>query len=109
MILGKKKNCQKNTEKLKQKSPVVKEEKKVEEPQAPKVDNQQEVKTTAGKAEETTQPVAQPLVKIPQGTIYGETVKGPDYPTMENKNVTRCNCSRSRFPNNGTKRPIIKQ
>ncbi|MDU9866669.1 staphylocoagulase, partial [Staphylococcus aureus] len=42
------------------KSPVVKEEKKVEEPQAPKVDNQQEVKTTAGKAEETTQPVAQP-------------------------------------------------
>ncbi|HDJ7065343.1 TPA: staphylocoagulase [Staphylococcus aureus] len=65
------------------KSPVVKEEKKVEEPQAPKVDNQQEVKTTAGKAEETTQPVAQPLVKIPQGTIYGETVKGPDFPTME--------------------------
>ncbi|MFZ8318980.1 staphylocoagulase [Staphylococcus aureus] len=69
------------------KSPVVKEEKKVEEPQAPKVDNQQEVKTTAGKAEETTQPVAQPLVKIPQGTIYGETVKGPDYPTMENKTL----------------------
>ncbi|HDA7172297.1 TPA: staphylocoagulase [Staphylococcus aureus] len=69
------------------KSPVVKEEKKVEEPQAPKVDNQQEVKNTAGKAEETTQPVAQPLVKIPQGTIYGETVKGPDYPTMENKTL----------------------
>ncbi|HAR5075068.1 TPA: staphylocoagulase [Staphylococcus aureus] len=69
------------------KLPVVKEEKKVEEPQAPKVDNQQEVKTTAGKAEETTQPVAQPLVKIPQGTIYGETVKGPDYPTMENKTL----------------------
>ncbi|HBC4937599.1 TPA: staphylocoagulase [Staphylococcus aureus] len=69
------------------KSPVVKEEKKVEEPQAPKVDNQQEVKTTAGKAEETTQPVAQLLVKIPQGTIYGETVKGPDYPTMENKTL----------------------
>ncbi|HGZ6249398.1 TPA: staphylocoagulase [Staphylococcus aureus] len=69
------------------KSPVVKEEKKVEEPQAPKVDNQQEVKTTAGKAEETTQPVAQPLVKIPQGTITGEIVKGPEYPTMENKTV----------------------
>ncbi|UXT30660.1 staphylocoagulase [Staphylococcus aureus] len=69
------------------KSPVVKEEKKVEEPQLPKVGNQQEVKTTAGKAEETTQPVAQPLVKIPQGTIYGETVKGPDYPTMENKTL----------------------
>ncbi|MDO2177247.1 coagulase, partial [Escherichia coli] len=60
------------------KSPVVKEEKKVEEPQLPKVGNQQEVKTTAGKAEETTQPVAQPLVKIPQETIYGETVKGPE-------------------------------
>lgn len=69
------------------KSPVVKEEKKVEEPQAPKVGNQQEVKTTTGKAEETTQPVAQPLVKIPQGTIYGETVKGPEYLTMENKTL----------------------
>ncbi|UXV47779.1 staphylocoagulase [Staphylococcus aureus] len=87
------------------KSPVVKEEKKVEEPQAPKVSNQQDVKTTAGKAEETTQPVAQPLVKIPEGTIqgeivegpkyptmeqstiYGETVKGPEYPTMENKTL----------------------
>ncbi|WRM55507.1 hypothetical protein UM855_01665 [Staphylococcus aureus] len=31
--------------------------------------------------------MAQPLVKIPQGTIYGETVKGPDYPTMENKTL----------------------
>ncbi len=62
-------------------------DKLVEEPQAPKVDNQQEVKTTAGKAEETTQPVAQPLVKIPQGTITGEIVKGPEYPTMENKTV----------------------
>lgn len=69
------------------KSPVVKEENKVEDPQSPKFDNQQEVKTTAGKAEETTQPVAQPLVKIPQGTIYGETVKGPEYPTMENKTL----------------------
>lgn len=69
------------------KSPVVKEEKKVEEPQLPKVGNQQEVKTTAGKAEETTQPVAQPLVKIPQGTITGEIVKGPEYPTMENKTL----------------------
>lgn len=37
--------------------------------------------------EETTQPVAQPLVKIPQGTITGEIVKGPEYPTMENKTV----------------------
>nr|BAH66295.1 staphylocoagulase precursor [Staphylococcus aureus] len=87
------------------KSPVVKEEKKVEEPQSPKFDNQQEVETTAGKAEETTQPVAQPLVKIPEGTIqgvpvegpkyptmeqhtiYGEIVKGPEYPTMENKTL----------------------
>lgn len=65
------------------KSPVVKEEKKVEEPQSPKFDNQQEVETTAGKAEETTQPVAQPLVKIPEGTIQGVTVEGPKYPTME--------------------------
>nr|P17855.1 RecName: Full=Staphylocoagulase; Flags: Precursor [Staphylococcus aureus]BAA00126.1 staphylocoagulase precursor [Staphylococcus aureus]prf//1313299A staphylocoagulase [Staphylococcus aureus] len=69
------------------KSPVVKEENKVEDPQSPKFDNQQEVKTTAGKAEETTQPVAQPLVKIPQGTITGEIVKGPEYPTMENKTL----------------------
>ncbi|WP_430981113.1 staphylocoagulase [Staphylococcus aureus] len=69
------------------KSPVVKEENKVEDPQSPKFDNQQEVKTTAGKAEETTQPVAQPLVKIPQGTITGEIVKGPEYQTMENKTL----------------------
>ncbi|EOD4509149.1 staphylocoagulase [Staphylococcus aureus] len=72
------------------KYPVVKEEKKVEEPQAPqapKVDNQQEVKTTAGKAEETTQPVAQPLVKIPEGTIQGVTVEGPKYPTMEQHTI----------------------
>ena len=64
------------------KSPVVKK-KKVEEPQLPKVGNQQEVKTTAGKAEETIQPVAQPLVKIPEGTIQGVTVEGPKYSTME--------------------------
>ncbi|MDT3878864.1 staphylocoagulase [Staphylococcus aureus] len=69
------------------KSPDVKEEKKVEESQLPEVGIQQEVKTTAGKAEEATQPVAQPLVKIPQGTITGEIVKGPDYPTMENKTL----------------------
>ncbi|HCY7884579.1 TPA: staphylocoagulase [Staphylococcus aureus] len=56
-------------------------------PQAPKVDNQQEVKTTAGKAEETTQPVAQPLVKIPEGTIQGVTVEGPKYPTMEQHTI----------------------
>lgn len=31
--------------------------------------------------------MAQPLVKIPQETIYGETVKGPEYPTMENKTL----------------------
>ncbi|HBN6335743.1 TPA: staphylocoagulase [Staphylococcus aureus] len=69
------------------KAHAVKEEKKVEDPQSPKFDNQQEFKTTAGKAEETTQPVAQPLVKIPQGTITGEIVKGPEYPTMENKTL----------------------
>ncbi|HDE0107844.1 TPA: staphylocoagulase [Staphylococcus aureus] len=67
------------------KAHVVKEEKKVEEPQLPKVGNQQEDKTTVDKAEETTQPVAQPLIKIPQGTIYGEIEKDPDYLTMENK------------------------
>ncbi|UMT75878.1 staphylocoagulase [Staphylococcus roterodami] len=69
------------------KSPVAKEEKKVEDSQSPKVDNQQEVKTTVDKTEETTLPVAQPLVKIPGGTITGETVKGPDYLTMENKTL----------------------
>ena len=69
------------------KSPVVKEEKKVEEPQLPKVGNQQEVKTTAGKAEETIQPVAQPLVKIPEGTIQGVTVEGPKYSTMEQHTI----------------------
>ncbi|HDY4442464.1 TPA: staphylocoagulase [Staphylococcus aureus] len=69
------------------KSPVVKEEKKVEEPQLPKVGNQQEDKTTVGKAEETTQPVAQPLVKIPEGTIQGVTVEGPKYPTMEQHTI----------------------
>ncbi|MBO0927278.1 staphylocoagulase [Staphylococcus sp. 30400_3112M30941] len=65
------------------KSSVVKEEKKVEDSQSPKVDNQQEVKTTVDKTEEATLPVAQPLVKIPGGTITGEIVKGPEYPTME--------------------------
>ncbi|HEE8872239.1 TPA: staphylocoagulase, partial [Staphylococcus aureus] len=69
------------------KAHVVKEEKKVEEPQAPKVGNQQGDKTTVDKVEEATQPVAQPLVEIPQGTITGEIVKGPDYPTMENKTL----------------------
>ncbi|HDD0596753.1 TPA: staphylocoagulase [Staphylococcus aureus] len=69
------------------KAHVVKEEKKVEEPQLPKVGNQQEVETTVDKSEEATQPVAQPLVKIPQGTITGEIVKGPDYLTMENKTL----------------------
>ncbi|HEB2279794.1 TPA: staphylocoagulase [Staphylococcus aureus] len=66
---------------------VVKEEKKVEESQLPKVDNQQEVETTVGKVEEATQPVAQPLVKIPEGTIQGVTVEGPKYPTMEQHTI----------------------
>ncbi|MBH5016737.1 staphylocoagulase [Staphylococcus aureus] len=68
------------------KSPVVKEEKKVEEPQAPKVSEKVDVQETVG-TEEAPLPVAQPLVKIPQGTIYGETVKGPEYLTMENKTL----------------------
>ncbi|CDR27038.1 staphylocoagulase [Staphylococcus schweitzeri] len=67
------------------KSQVVKEEKKVEESQSPKVSKQQEVKTTVAKAEEATQAVVQPLVKIPEGTIQGEIVQGPDFPTMEQK------------------------
>ncbi|HGO3244037.1 TPA: staphylocoagulase, partial [Staphylococcus aureus] len=74
-----KKKTVKNYDESVTKAHVVKEEKKVEEPQSPKVDNQQDDKAT--------QPVAQPLVKIPQGTIYGETVKGPEYPTMENKTL----------------------
>ncbi|HHW5056403.1 TPA: staphylocoagulase [Staphylococcus aureus] len=82
-----KKKTVKNYDESVTKSPVVKEEKKVEEPQAPKVGNQQEVETTVDKSEEATQPVAQPLVKIPQGTITGEIVKGPDYLTMENKTL----------------------
>ncbi|HDP2988991.1 TPA: staphylocoagulase [Staphylococcus aureus] len=69
------------------KSPVVKEEKKVEEPQLPKVGNQQEDKITVGTTEEEPLPIAQPLVKIPQGTIQGEIVKGPEYLTMENKTL----------------------
>ena len=52
-----------------------KEEKKVEEPQLPKVGNQQEDKITVGTTEEAPLPIAQPLVKIPQGTIQGEIVK----------------------------------
>ncbi|SBE88750.1 staphylocoagulase [Staphylococcus aureus] len=69
------------------KSPVVKEEKKVEESQLPKVGNQQEDKITVGTTEEAPLPIAQPLVKIPQGTIQGEIVKGPEYLTMENKTL----------------------
>lgn len=69
------------------KSPVVKEEKKVEEPQLPKIGNQQEDKITVGTTEEAPLPIAQPLVKIPQGTIQGEIVKGPEYLTMENKTL----------------------
>ncbi|HDF6980536.1 TPA: staphylocoagulase [Staphylococcus aureus] len=69
------------------KSPVVKEEKKVEEPQLPKVGNQQEDKITVGTTEEAPLSIAQPLVKIPQGTIQGEIVKGPEYLTMENKTL----------------------
>ncbi|HCU7619506.1 TPA: staphylocoagulase [Staphylococcus aureus] len=69
------------------KSPVVKEEEKVEEPQLPKVGNQQEDKITVGTTEEAPLPIAQPLVKIPQGTIQGEIVKGPEYLTMENKTL----------------------
>ncbi|HAR2820257.1 TPA: staphylocoagulase [Staphylococcus argenteus] len=62
------------------KTPVVKEEKKVEEIQQPKAQN------IVGETEKAPIPVAQPLVKIPQGTIQGEIVKGPDFPTMEQSN-----------------------
>ncbi|HDF6269414.1 TPA: staphylocoagulase [Staphylococcus aureus] len=77
----------KNYDESETKSPVVKEEKKVEEPQLPKVGNQQEDKITVGTTEEAPLPIAQPLVKIPQGTIQGEIVKGPEYLTMENKTL----------------------
>ncbi|HHS2975767.1 TPA: staphylocoagulase [Staphylococcus argenteus] len=62
------------------KTPVVKKEKKVEEIQQPKAQN------IVGETKEAPLPVAQPLVKIPQGTIQGEIVKGPDFPTMEQSN-----------------------
>ncbi|HGO1493591.1 TPA: staphylocoagulase [Staphylococcus aureus] len=83
------------------KSPVVKEEKKVEEPQSPKVSEKVDVQETVGTTEGAPLPIAQPLVKLPQigtqgkivegtkyptmeqHTIYGEIVKGPDFPTME--------------------------
>ncbi|HDY9521119.1 staphylocoagulase [Staphylococcus argenteus] len=63
------------------KTPVVKEEKKVEEIQQPKAQN------IVGETEKAPLPVAQPLVKIPQGTITGEIVQGPKYPTMEQKTI----------------------
>ncbi|MUH16824.1 staphylocoagulase [Staphylococcus aureus] len=69
------------------KSPVVKEEKKVEEPQAPKVSEKVDVQETVGTTEEAPLPIAQPLVKLPQIGTQGEIVKGPDYPTMENKTL----------------------
>ncbi|HFE6000329.1 TPA: staphylocoagulase [Staphylococcus aureus] len=86
------------------KSPVVKEEKKVEEPQLPKVGNQQEDKITVGTTEEAPLPIAQPLVKIPQGTIQGEIVQGPDFPTMEqNRPSLSDNYTQPTTPN-----PILK-
>ncbi|SQE39708.1 staphylocoagulase precursor [Staphylococcus aureus] len=87
------------------KAHVVKEEKKVEEPQSPKVSEKVDVQETVGTTEEAPLPIAQPLVKLPQigsqgkivegpkyptmeqHTIYGEIVKGPEYPTMENKTL----------------------
>ncbi|NGL48862.1 staphylocoagulase [Staphylococcus aureus] len=69
------------------KSPVVKEEKKVEEPQAPKVSEKVGVQETVGTTEEAPLPIAQPLVKIPEGTIQGVTVEGPKYPTMEQNTI----------------------
>ncbi|HCY8318129.1 TPA: staphylocoagulase [Staphylococcus aureus] len=69
------------------KSPVLKEEKKVEESQSPKVSNKVDVQETVGTTKEASLPIAQPLVKIPEGTIEGVTVKGPEYLTMENKTL----------------------
>ncbi|HDY9429317.1 TPA: staphylocoagulase [Staphylococcus argenteus] len=63
------------------KLPIAKEEKKVEEIQQPKAQN------IVGETEKAPLPVAQPLVKIPQGTIQGEIVQGPKYPTMEQKTI----------------------
>ncbi|HDZ6248049.1 TPA: staphylocoagulase [Staphylococcus aureus] len=89
------------------KSPVVKEEKKVEEPQLPKVGNQQEDKITVGTTEEAPLPIAQPLVKIPQGTIQGEIVKGPEYLTMENKTLQGEIVQGSDFPTMEQNRPSL--
>ncbi|HCY6601644.1 TPA: staphylocoagulase [Staphylococcus aureus] len=65
------------------KYPVVKEEKKVEEPQSPKVSEKVDVQETVGTTEEAPLPIAQPLVKLPQIGTQGEIVQGPDFPTME--------------------------
>ncbi|HEA5872138.1 TPA: staphylocoagulase [Staphylococcus aureus] len=89
------------------KSPVVKEEKKVEEPQLPKVGNQQEDKITVGTTEEAPLPIAQPLVKIPQGTIQGEIVKGPEYLTMENKTLQGEIVQGPDFPTMEQNRPYL--
>ncbi|HDC9695228.1 TPA: staphylocoagulase [Staphylococcus aureus] len=89
------------------KSPVVKEEKKVEEPQLPKVGNQQEDKITVGTTEEAPLPIAQPLVKIPQGTIQGEIVKGPEYLTMENKTLQGEIVQGPDFPTMEQNRPFL--
>ncbi|HGO1808829.1 TPA: staphylocoagulase [Staphylococcus aureus] len=88
------------------KSPVVKEEKKVEEPQSSKVSEKVDVQETVG-TEEAPLPVAQPLVKIPQGTIYGETVKGPEYLTMENKTLQGEIVQGPDFPTMEQKRPSL--
>ncbi|AXJ44978.1 staphylocoagulase [Staphylococcus aureus] len=107
------------------KAHVVKEEKKVEEPQLPKVGNQQEDKTTVGTTEKAPLPIAQPLVKLPQigtqgkivegpkyptmeqHTIYGEIVKGPDYLTMENKTLQGEIVQGPDFPTMEQNRPAL--
>ncbi|EOB8627774.1 staphylocoagulase [Staphylococcus aureus] len=53
------------------KYPVVKEEKKVEEPQSPKVSEKVDVQETVGTTEEAPLPIAQPSVTLP--SITGES------------------------------------
>ena len=89
------------------KYPVVKEEKKVEEPQSPKVSEKVDVQETVGTTEEAPLPIAQPLVKLPQIGTQGEIVKGPDYPTMENKTLQGVIVQGPDFPTMEQNRPSL--
>ncbi|HDJ7567383.1 staphylocoagulase [Staphylococcus aureus] len=89
------------------KAHVVKEEKKVEEPQSPKVSEKVDVQETVGTTEEAPLPIAQPLVKLPQIGTQGEIVKGPDYPTMEDKTLQGVIVQGPDFPTMEQNRPSL--